>query len=97
MIFYWNKWNYEFFKNFVLKITSSALDIYSDESTVDNIEGEILKIRTNNTKVQKILHNLYYDIMNIEFNLWPWVRNMVKYGDFFLYLDFLVYGLSIRL
>jgi len=25
--------------------------------------------------------------MNIEFNLWPWVRNMVKYGDFFLYLD----------
>jgi hypothetical protein len=25
--------------------------------------------------------------MNIEFNLWPWVRNMVKYGDFFLHLD----------
>ena len=25
--------------------------------------------------------------MNVEFNLWPWVRNMVKYGDFFLYLD----------
>ena len=33
------------------------------------------------------LHNLFYDIMNIEFNLWPWVRNMVKYGDFFLHLD----------
>ena len=27
-------------------IIASALDIYSDESTVDNIEGEILKIRT---------------------------------------------------
>jgi len=25
--------------------------------------------------------------MNIEFNLWPWTRNMVKYGDFFLHLD----------
>ena len=25
--------------------------------------------------------------MNIEFNLWPWVRNMCKYGDFYLYLD----------
>jgi len=25
--------------------------------------------------------------MNIEFNLWPWIRNMCKYGDFFLYLD----------
>jgi hypothetical protein len=68
-------------------IISSALDIYCDESTVDNIEGEMLKIRTNNTKVQKILHNLYYDIMNIEFNLWSWIRNLVKYGDFFLHLE----------
>ena len=25
--------------------------------------------------------------MNIEFNLWPWVRNMCKYGDFFLGLE----------
>ena len=27
-------------------IISSALDIYSDESTIDNIEGQILKIKT---------------------------------------------------
>ena len=70
-------------------IIASALDIYSDESTVDNIEGEILNIRTNNVKVQKILHNLFYDIMNIEFNLWSWIRNMTKYGDFYLRLDIL--------
>ena len=68
-------------------IIASALDIYSDESTVDNIEGEILNIRTNNVKVQKILHNLFYDIMNIEFNLWSWIRNLTKYGDFYLRLD----------
>jgi hypothetical protein len=68
-------------------IIASALDIYSDESTVDNIEGEILKIRTENTQVNKILHNLYYDIINIEFNLWSWIRNMTKYGDFYLRLD----------
>ena len=68
-------------------IIASALDIYSDESTVDNIEGEILTVRTDNVKVQKILHNLFYDIMNIEFNLWSWIRNMTKYGDFYLRLD----------
>jgi hypothetical protein len=68
-------------------IIASALDIYSDESTVDNIEGEILNIKTENVKVQKILHNLYYDILNIEFNLWSWIRNMTKYGDFYLSLD----------
>ena len=68
-------------------IIASALDIYSDESTIDNIEGEILKIKTENSKIGKILHNLYYDIINIEFNLWSWMRNMTKYGDFYLQLD----------
>jgi hypothetical protein len=68
-------------------IIASALDIYSDESTIDNIEGELLKIKTENSKIGKILHNLYYDIINIEFNLWSWIRNLTKYGDFYLLLD----------
>ena len=70
-------------------IISSALDIYCDESTVDNIENRIMKIKTDNPKVHKILHNLFYDIMNIEFNLWSYIRNMTKYGDFYLKLDIL--------
>ena len=70
-------------------IISSALDIYSDESTIDNVEGKILKVHTDNPKITKILHNLFYDIMNIEFNLWSWIRNLTKYGDFFLQLDIL--------
>jgi len=68
-------------------IISSALDIYSDESTLADQFGDILTIRTNNTQVQKILSNLFYDILNIDFNLWTWIRNMTKYGDFFLKLD----------
>ena len=68
-------------------IVSSALDIYSDESTMKNEYGKILGIKTKNDQIHDILHNLFYDIINIEFNLWPWVRNMVKYGDFFLKLD----------
>ena len=68
-------------------IISSALDVYSDESTVDNIKGETLEIKTDNPKIYKILHNLFYDILNVEYNLWSWIRNMSKYGDFFLHLD----------
>ena len=82
---------HDLFKDYELMdqdpIIASALDIYSDESTVDNIEGEILKIKSENNKVQKILHNLFYDVINIEFNLWSWMRNMTKYGDFYLQLD----------
>jgi hypothetical protein len=68
-------------------IISSALDIYSDESTLEDQFGDILTIKTNNTRIQKILYNLFYDVLNIEFNLWTWIRNMSKYGDFFLKLD----------
>jgi len=68
-------------------IISSALDIYSDESTMKSQYGEVVDIKSDNDNIKEILHNLFYDIMNIEFNLWPWVRNMVKYGDFYLYLD----------
>ncbi len=67
-------------------IISSALDIYSDESTMKGEYGEVITIKTDNENIKEILHNLFYDIMNIEFNLWPWVRNMVKYGDFFFTL-----------
>jgi len=70
-------------------IISSALDVYSDESTVDNIENEILSIKSDNNKVVEILHNLFYDVLNIEFNLWSWIRNLTKYGDFYLQMDIL--------
>lgn len=68
-------------------ILSSALDIYADESTVKSADGTILKISSPNDKVKQILHNLFYDILNVEFNLWPWIRNACKYGDFYLALD----------
>ena len=68
-------------------IISAALDIYADESTLADQFGDILTINSENSQIQKILYNLFYDVMNIEFNLWPWIRNMAKYGDFFLKLD----------
>jgi len=68
-------------------IIGSALDIYADESTMKSEYGEVLTVRSDNDNIKSILNNLFYDILNIEFNLWPWVRNMCKYGDFFLRLE----------
>ena len=68
-------------------IVSSALDIYADESTMKSEYGSVLEITTDNDNIKSILQNLFYDVLNIEFNLWPWVRNMCKYGDFFLQLE----------
>jgi len=68
-------------------ILSSALDIYADESTVKDPDGDTLTITSQNDDIRKILHNLFYDILNIDYNLWPWIRNACKYGDFYLHLD----------
>lgn len=68
-------------------IIASALDILADEATIKNEHGEILTIKSSDENIQRILDNLFYDVLNIEFNLWSWVRNMCKYGDFFLKLE----------
>ncbi len=68
-------------------ILGSALDIYADESTTKNEYGDILEIRSDDEQVQSILRNLFYDVLNIEFNLWMWIRNMCKYGNQYLKLD----------
>lgn len=68
-------------------IIASALDILSEESTLKNDMGEVLHIRSSDENIQKILYNLFYDILNVEFNLSWWIRNMCKYGDFFLKLE----------
>ena len=68
-------------------IIASALDIYADECTLKDEFGDVLTVRSTNENVKEILNNLFYDIMNIEHNLWSWTRNLVKYGDFFLQLE----------
>jgi hypothetical protein len=68
-------------------IVASSLDIIADECTLKNDMGEVLQIRSSDDDIQKILYNLFYDVLNIEFNLWSWVRQMCKYGDFFLKLE----------
>ena len=68
-------------------IIASALDIIADECTLKSDMGEVLQIKSSDEDIQKILYNLFYDVLNIEFNLWAWTRQMCKYGDFFLKLE----------
>lgn len=67
-------------------IISSALDIYADECLTYNEMGKMLTIHSKNNNVKQILDNLFTDILNVQFNMWSWTRNMCKYGDFYLKL-----------
>jgi uncharacterized membrane protein YgcG len=67
-------------------IISSALDIYADECLTYNELGKMVTVHSNNNNVKKILENLFNEVLNVRFNMWSWVRNMCKYGDFYLKL-----------
>lgn len=66
---------------------AAALDIYADESVSQDEAGKVLHIFSENRKLRGLLEELFYDTLNIDFNLRMWVRNIVKYGDFFLFND----------
>ena len=56
-------------------IIASALDIYSDESTMKNEYGDVLNIQTDNDNVYDILHNV------------PEMKNMDNDGLFILRIN----------
>ena len=68
-------------------IIAAALDIISDETTSRNEYGDVLNINSSDENVRKVLQNLFYDVLNIEFNLSTWIRNMCKYGDMYLKME----------
>jgi hypothetical protein len=66
---------------------ASSLDIYADEMTTHSALTPMLHIKCTNDEIKYVLHSLYYNIMNVEHNLFGWARTMCKYGDLFVYLD----------
>lgn len=55
---------------------NAALDIYADETVAQDVHGRSFHIYSNNPKIKKQLEDLFYNRINLEFNLRPWVRNM---------------------
>lgn len=68
-------------------IIARALDILSEESCLENEYGEVLDIECDNDDIKITLEHLFYEVLNINFTLRGWVRGMLKFGDFFLYLN----------
>lgn len=66
---------------------SRALTVYADEVTNVDENGDMLRVESDDEALKDILETLFFDILNIEFNLHSWVRNLCKYGDFVLFVD----------
>lgn len=65
----------------------SALDIYADEATVKNDDGDVIEITSRNSEIKDVLETLFHEVININFNAWSWMRHFCKFGDFVLFVD----------
>lgn len=65
-------------------ILHAALDLYAEESCSQDANGDVLHIYSENSQIKDILEFLFYETLNVNFFLAPWVRNLCKYGDLFL-------------
>jgi hypothetical protein len=64
---------------------AAALDILSEETVGGDDRGKCFHVYSKDHEIKKALDELFYDVINVEFNLRLWARNVVKYGDFFAY------------
>jgi intein/homing endonuclease len=59
----------------------SALDIYAEETVSPDEHGKVLHVYSDNRKIHELLTHLFYDVLNVEFNLVMWVRNLPVHKD----------------
>ncbi len=65
---------------------AAALNIIRDECLTRNEKGNILEVYSENARVKEVLKDLFNKRLNIEFNLKLWIRDLIKYGDYFVHL-----------
>lgn len=73
------------FNNFAIMIGEEG-GVFSHNCLVRNERGNILEIYSKNARVKDILKDLFHNRLNVDYNLRLWIRELVKYGDFFLHL-----------
>jgi hypothetical protein len=53
----------------------------SDETCSQDDKGRVLHVYSDNEKVKEVLEDLFYNILNVEFNLRSWARNLPVQKD----------------
>lgn len=60
---------------------AASLNIFADECSAGDEKGKAFHLYSKNPEVKKALEELFYDILNIDFNIRPWVRNLPIHKD----------------
>lgn len=68
-------------------IISAALDTYADETVGTDEKGKCFHVFSENPKIKELLEELFFDIINVEYTLRNWTRQLSKFGDVYILLD----------
>ncbi|GIV43970.1 MAG: hypothetical protein KatS3mg035_1093 [Bacteroidia bacterium] len=74
------------YHNFAI-LTSNGTGVISHNCLTRNERGNILDIYSENARVKDILKDLFSNRLNVDYNLKLWIRDLIKYGDYFVYLE----------
>jgi hypothetical protein len=65
---------------------AAALNIIRDEALTRSAGGDIIEIYSDNSRIKEVIKDLLHKRLSIEFNAKLWIRDLVKYGDYFVHL-----------
>ena len=68
-------------------IIAKALDLYADEITTKDSYGNMVNVKGEDEAAVEIVNNLFYNILQIDSNMFGWCRQFLKYGDAYLKLN----------
>jgi len=74
------------YHNFAV-LTSNGTGVISHNCLTRNERGNILDIYSENSRVKEILKDLFGNRINVDYNLKLWIRDLIKYGDYFVFLE----------
>lgn len=72
-------------------VIQAATDILADDSSVKFVTGDTIQVLTEDNTIKEELDHLFFDVLNVNFNLRDWIRDMIVFGDNFLLLDLTLY------
>lgn len=68
-------------------LTSNETGVFCHNCMSRGERGNILSIYSQNARIKKVLHDLFHNVLNIDYNLGIWARELLKYGDNFIKLE----------
>ena len=60
---------------------AAALDIYADETCAQDEKGRIIHVYSDNERIRELLEDLFYNVLNTEYQMRSWARNLPVHKD----------------